>query len=368
LFLLLAGVAACDDLPRDPPTQHDTGTPDVTKGGEGGPSEAGDAGDGATADTQDGSACECTLADAQASPIPGTIAGAASLACFCNERDCPTYDVALTRCPFLSGGSNRLVLNTYAACDLVSVERHWGLDTSIWVYKASTHELVGTYHETDTNSIACDATRVVALQAGAFPPASCEVESTTLACANDGGAGQDVEAGSPDAVPPNDADASTSPDSDGSSRDDADATTTPDGDGPTCACAMSDAPRPGPFPPNPGLTSLACFCNERGCPAYDVAITQCPTPFDGSNNQLRLNNYAACDLVSVERHWGFDTSVYVYKASTREMVGAYHETDTNNIACGTTRVFALEAGVFPAANCGVTSTALCVADAGSDGT
>jgi hypothetical protein len=97
-----------------------------------------------------------------------------------------------------------------------------------------------------------------------------------------------------------------------------------------------------------------------------VAITQCPTPFDGSHNRLRLNSYAACDLVSVERRWGLDTSIYVYKASTYEMVGAYYEADTNNIACGTTRVFALQAGAFPAANCGVTSTALCAGDASAD--
>lgn len=105
------------------------------------------------------------------------------------------------------------------------------------------------------------------------------------------------------------------------------------------------------------------------CPtssSYDLAVTQCPPVFETSVNRLTVNDYPACNLVSVEQHWGFDVSVYVYDATTYEMVGASYATDTNRFACDSSRVFELRGGVFPMANCAVVSRTLCANDAGSD--
>ena len=109
----------------------------------------------------------------------------------------------------------------------------------------------------------------------------------------------------------------------------------------------------------------AVFCQQVGCPTYDVAVTQCPFPFDGSSNRLVLSNYTACNLVAVERVGGLDLSVYVYDATTHEMVGASYVTDVDRFTCGPGRVFGLQAGVFPSSNCGIMSTQLCIGDGGS---
>ena len=99
-------------------------------------------------------------------------------------------------------------------------------------------------------------------------------------------------------------------------------------------------------------------------------MTQCPPSIPGTGNRLVVNNYQACNLVSVEKRHGQDMSVYVYNATTHEMVGAYYRTDTNRFACGSANVIALEAGVFPAAGCaadgGLVSTTVCDSDGGFD--
>lgn len=76
------------------------------------------------------------------------------------------------------------MLLTYTACNLVAVERDWGLDASTYVYDATTHELVGARYATDVNRFACGSATVFALQGGEFPLANCAV-STTRLCASD---------------------------------------------------------------------------------------------------------------------------------------------------------------------------------------
>jgi hypothetical protein len=282
---------------------------------------------------------------------------------------------------------NRLVVNNYGNCDLVTVERHAGFDMWVHVYKASTHELVGAYHATDTTRYTCGSSRVSSLEAGIFPAEQC-TGVATLPCTADAGTDRDAFADndsptadrtpdtSTDVDPRDDADVTPPPDT---SPIDADATTSADGDGSTCGCTLSTMPGPDPFLPYPGLTSLPCFCGQSACPTYDVAITQCPVPFPGSTNRLILNRYATCNRVSVERHWGLDLSVYVYDATTFELVGAYYATDTDSFTCGPHRIFALQAGVFPIAgdggsldgdagqltSCPVTQTTICSGDGGS---
>jgi hypothetical protein len=164
-----------------------------------------------------------------------------------------------------------------------------------------------------------------------------------------------------DASPPPDADASPPPDADATTPEDADVTSSPDGDGSSCTCTTTDPVW------NPGTTSLPCFCQAISCLTYDVAVAQCPTVvFETSVDRLVLNDYAACNLVSVERQWGLDHSIYVYNATTHELVGASYSTDTPRFACGSSTVWWLQGGVLPASSCSVTSTTLCAMDAGSD--
>jgi hypothetical protein len=176
-------------------------------------------------------------------------------------------------------------------------------------------------------------------------------------CDNDGGSYQlgacDAGADVPDADGRSDAPA-----------DDADATALSDADGSSCTCSASSS--------NPAVaSSLACACQQFACPTYDVAVTQCPPTagppvLDAGNNRLMLFTYTACNLVAVERTWAFDTSTYVYDATTHELVGARNATDVNRFTCGSASVFALQGGVFPLNNCAVIPTQLCARDASTD--
>jgi hypothetical protein len=129
----------------------------------------------------------------------------------------------------------------------------------------------------------------------------------------------------------------------GADAPDSDATTLPDADGSSCTCSNDSSA-------NSVMSSLACACQQFACPTYD-ALTQCPPGLEGGSSGLTLLTYTPCNLLAVERRWGFDTSTYVYDATTHELVGARYATDVNRFTCGSASVFALQGGVFPLANC-----------------
>jgi len=63
------------------------------------------------------------------------------------------------------------------------------------------------------------------------------------------------------------------------------------------------------------------------------------------------------NLVVVEKKLGLRTTTFAYDATTRDLVGARYESDTAHLTCGANlSVSTLEGGMFPGANCAVTST------------
>jgi hypothetical protein len=60
-----------------------------------------------------------------------------------------------------------------------------------------------------------------------------------------------------------------------------------------------------------------------------------------------------------------DPYSFVYRASTKELVGAFYATDTDHFACGSRRVAAIRGGTFPTTACTHVATTICAADAGA---
>ena len=111
-----------------------------------------------------------------------------------------------------------------------------------------------------------------------------------------------------------------------------------------------------------GKQSLPCFCAIDPCPSYEEAIDLCPpSPFPEEN---RIDTYGDCNLVVIEYSFGFDYGRYVYDATTHALVGGMYATDYDAYTCGSTRVFGIRAGTFPASTCTVTQSALRCADGG----
>ena len=86
-----------------------------------------------------------------------------------------------------------LIRHDYTGCDLVAVERQIPVSAPIplfqyrtfYVYRASTHEMVGAYQKDDIPT-ACGPTEMDAVGAGVFP-GGCTA-STTILCGGDAGA------------------------------------------------------------------------------------------------------------------------------------------------------------------------------------
>jgi hypothetical protein len=105
-----------------------------------------------------------------------------SLACFCANNPCPSYEAATTTCLI----NDHRTIETHAACNLVEVVSLWGADENRYVYDATTHGLVGILRKTDTNSLQCAAIRTSAVTAGSFPASDCALSQRVTVC-GDGG-------------------------------------------------------------------------------------------------------------------------------------------------------------------------------------
>jgi hypothetical protein len=215
----------------------------------------------------------------------------------------------------------------------MAIERRWGLDSATYVYDATTHALVGEEYATDVNTFTCGADRVFKLHGGTFP--TCAASSTTSLCPGEGG---------PDATP------DAPPD-----------TGLPDSDGSSCTCVVPDAGPP------LSMTSLPCYCASYPCPAFDVAVHDCPGSVnDAGFNALSYQNYASCGLVAIQRNIGLDISVYVYDAVTHDLVGVDYRKESAAYTCGAAHVPRILAGTLPGTSCVATTTTLCTDDGGTD--
>src|SRR5262249_50259195 len=67
-----------------------------------------------------------------------------------------------------------LTMRTYAGCNLVEIGSLFALDADRYVYDATTHELVGIAHRTDTDRYTCGSSRVAGMRAGVMPESQCD--------------------------------------------------------------------------------------------------------------------------------------------------------------------------------------------------
>jgi hypothetical protein len=351
-FLLLTALSGCESAPSEPLPSPDGGK-DVIVANDAIVANDVVVSNDAELDTTRSDAdatppSDAKRGDADVTPEDGDAAtcmclttnggGNTSLPCVCEQAMCPDYATASTACPT----NSHVVLQDFSACGLVAIERRWGQDVTTYVFDATTHQLVGMETSTDTTAFACGGDRVSKLHGGTFP--TCAASQTTPLC---GDAGPDAAIDGDSATP------------------DASDTGAPDADGSACTCAPSIA---GPGAPSTGVTSLPCYCGSFACPTFDAARTNCPPNFgETSFNTLVSKTYASCGLVTLERTFGLDRTVYAFDATTHDLVGAQYQTDVAGYTCGTTQVAGVRAGTFPDPSCVATTVQLCTTgDAGGD--
>ena len=134
-------------------------------------------------DTDPDGGCSCT-------PDEQNRIGIQSLACFCADAACLSYDDAITRCPSSPfPDANRI--DTYENCNLVviTIITGIGLSGGAFVYDATTHELVGASYSADYPAYQCGTTQVFGFEAGTFPAASCVLTHSLPRCVDGGDGG-----------------------------------------------------------------------------------------------------------------------------------------------------------------------------------
>jgi hypothetical protein len=116
--------------------------------------------------------------------------GIESLACFCAQGTCPSYDVAMSRCPSSPVPEDNRI-DTYADCNLVviNITNSIGVGGNRYVYDATTLELVGASFSADYPSLLCGATPVFGFRAGTFPPSTCPRTQSRPRCVDGGDGG-----------------------------------------------------------------------------------------------------------------------------------------------------------------------------------
>jgi hypothetical protein len=135
-----------------------------------------DADAGAAADVR----CACTPVDDL---------GNVPFSCFCERSSCPSYDIAVIRCPvsrFWLG--NRI--DTHADCNLVIVSHLDELGYSEYVYDATTRVMIGGVFAVDDPGYLCGSTPVYGFRAGAYPPETCPLSQSSYRCGDGGSAAE----------------------------------------------------------------------------------------------------------------------------------------------------------------------------------
>jgi len=145
----------------------------------GGTEEGLDASDAANEpDDGDGSSCSCSSGPLFAGSA--LIAGRSSLACYCRDRRCPSYDDSLST--EFCGQVPQIAVSTYSDCDLIQIENGGGYTSSSFTYDATTHELVGAYTASDIPTFPCGDSTVYALVAGVRPFPGCTLRERVNLC------------------------------------------------------------------------------------------------------------------------------------------------------------------------------------------
>jgi len=310
--------------------------------------------------------CTCSLVD-DPDILPTGKVRQTSLPCLCARRYCPDSPAeARTRAMNGTGG----VVKTYETCGLLEYRFRFGpgFNDTRWIFELTSGTLVAHLWDGDVCDVSCGCTT----RAGIFPSADCAVTSVETLCSRFGSPSCADASDAHDTAPDGNTDGAT-PDADADADADgslSDGTANPvDGD---AGCMCTPVQDPEIFPPGSlRETSLPCLCAMHSCPASPTDARAQVT--NSGARSAFVKTYEPCGLLEYRFRFGpgFNDTRWIFDLTSGTLVGHLWDGDLCDATCGCTT----RAGLFPAANCVVTSTEpLCpkfgpqpCADGGNDG-